>query len=88
MSLVYYLTNNLWMVGAIHSIWNFSQGSIFGIRVSGIELRESLWLSKNVTDNIYNGGTFGMEGGLFCMLVEVTGVIVCIYLINKKTKCK
>lgn len=88
MSLVYYLTNNLWMVGAIHSIWNFSQGSIFGIRVSGIELRESLWLSKNVTDNIYNGGTFGMEGGLFCMLVEVTDVIVCIYLINKKTKCK
>ena len=88
MSLVYYLTNNLWMAGAIHSIWNFSQGSIFGFRVSGIELRESLLLSKNVTDNIYNGGAFGMEGGLFCTLVEITGIIVCIYLINKKTKCK
>ena len=58
---------SIWMVGALHSMWNFVQGNLFGIPVSGLtgipaplqaELGEGRWAS------LVHGGTFGLEGGL------------------------
>ncbi len=35
-SLYFLRTDNIWGVGALHSAWNFAQGNLFGIPVSGM----------------------------------------------------
>lgn len=66
---------NIWIAGAFHSIWNFVQGNIYGVNVSGIKVNSSV-LSASYTDGmeIINGGAFGMEGGLAVTLVFMAGI--------------
>lgn len=67
-------TNNIWLSIGYHITWNFFQGNIFGFQVSGIEL-EGLYKVKLTSDNIWNGGSFGAEGGLITTLMILVGVI-------------
>ena len=71
-------TGNIWTVSAAHSVWNFAQGNLFGLRVSGTQNTASL-LHTAYSDNapsLLTGGNFGPEGGLI-----VTGVTVLFLLI-------
>ncbi|MBQ4522808.1 MAG: CPBP family intramembrane metalloprotease [Lachnospiraceae bacterium] len=61
---------------AIHTIWNFLQGNIFGFEVSGNNMGEPLLLLGEEKANIINGGTFGAEGGLAVTVVLVIAVII------------
>ena len=72
---------SIWMVGALHSMWNFAQGNLFGIPVSGIRGLPSP-LSSTLTEGtwqgVINGGAFGLEGGLAVttvLLVACVGVL-------------
>lgn len=72
-ALVFIKTNSLWICAAMHSAWNFAQGNIFGISVSGLYNTPSLL--KTTLDpsmSIINGGSFGSEGGI------ATTIILCI----------
>lgn len=70
-------SNSIWGVCALHSIWNFAQGNIFGIKVSGIDTQVSLFsFSLNESGSIINGGAFGLEGGLAVSVVLVLGIII------------
>lgn len=66
---------NIWIAGAFHSIWNFVQGNIYGVQVSGLNVTNSI-LSTSYTDGMefINGGAFGMEGGLAVTLVFIAGI--------------
>lgn len=66
---------NIWIAGAFHSIWNFVQGNIYGVQVSGLNVTNSV-LSTSYTDGmeLINGGAFGMEGGLAVTLVFMAGI--------------
>lgn len=77
---------NIWGVCAIHSLWNFSQGHVFGISVSGMAESESLLLTSPVESRtLINGGSFGAEGGLGTTIVLVVSLAVLIlYMIKKK----
>ena len=69
---------NIWTVSAAHSVWNFAQGNLFGLRVSGTQNTASL-IHTVYSDNampLLTGGDFGPEGGLI-----VTGVTVLCLLI-------
>ena len=71
-------TGNIWTVSAAHSVWNFAQGNLFGLRVSGTQNTASL-IHTVYSDNampLLTGGDFGPEGGLI-----VTGVTVLCLLI-------
>jgi membrane protease YdiL (CAAX protease family) len=73
---------SVWMVGALHSMWNFAQGNLFGIPVSGLtgipsplraEMGDGGWQTT------VNGGAFGLEGGLAVtavMLVACAAVLL------------
>ena len=77
-------TDNIWGVSAIHSIWNFVQGSLFGLSVSGMDNMPTI-LKFAPTDNvILNGGTFGPEGGLIVSIVLVVSIVVTLLVGNKK----
>lgn len=66
---------NIWIVGAFHSLWNFAQGNLFGVQVSGMEVQSSVLATTSKDGfSIINGGSFGMEGGLGVTLVLGIGI--------------
>lgn len=66
---------SIWGAAAIHSAWNFVQGNLFGISVSGTGETTSL-LSSTLSSKgtLINGGAFGLEGGLAVTLVLAVGI--------------
>ncbi len=78
-------SGNIWIAGAFHSIWNFVQGNIYGIQVSGTSVSSSVFSTAN-TDGmeIINGGSFGMEGGLAVTFVLATGISLLAFHLYKK----
>lgn len=76
---------NIWIAGAFHSVWNFVQGNVYGVQVSGMKVSNSI-LSTSYTNGmeIINGGSFGMEGGLSVSFVFLAGIIMLSYHLYKK----
>lgn len=76
-SLLFIRRGSIWMVGAVHSVWNLVQGNVYGIRVSGMvntcSVLESLTKDELA---VINGGSFGLEGGLAVTLVLGAGIIL------------
>ena len=78
---------NIWVVGAFHSLWNFAQGNIYGIQVSGNSLQPAILNSSNVKGHgLINGAGFGLEGGLGVTLVLGLGIVYLVYNLNKQGK--
>ena len=75
---VYFIKRgNIWGIAAIHSIWNFAQGNIFGVLVSGNDFGTTIFKSEiNESMTLINGGAFGLEGGILVTIVMVVGTIV------------
>jgi len=77
-------TNSIWGVCAIHSIWNFAQGNIFGIKVSGIDTVVSVFSFIPTEDgSIINGGAFGLEGGLAVTAVLCISIAAVLLIKNR-----
>jgi hypothetical protein len=64
----YVLTRRLWLAIGIHFAWNFTQGGIFGVAVSGNQAR-GLLQSTLTGPELLSGGAFGAEASLFAILV-------------------
>lgn len=78
---------SLWGIGAIHSIWNFAQGNIFGISVSGLSGNPSIMTATAAEGGaLIHGGSFGMEGGLGVTIVLVIGCAVMMLIKTKKSE--
>jgi membrane protease YdiL (CAAX protease family) len=82
----YMLTGRLWMSVGVHAAWNFAQGWIWGARVSGIEVKESLYLSapKAGAPEWLSGGAFGPEASVPAMVVGTSVAIVVLHQAWKK----
>jgi membrane protease YdiL (CAAX protease family) len=62
------LTGRLWFAMGLHFAWNFMQGGVFGIPVSGHPLPG--WLSSQVMcATALSGGAFGVEGSVLAVIV-------------------
>lgn len=72
LGVAYMYTRNLWFPIAIHFAWNFSQSGIYGARVSGHTIDESLLTSNIEGPTLWTGGAFGPEGSvqatIFCVI--------------------
>lgn len=75
---VYFIQRgNIWGIAAVHSIWNFAQGNIFGVLVSGNDFGTTIFTSTiDEGMTILNGGDFGLEGGILTTIVMVAGIII------------
>lgn len=77
--------DDIWGVCAIHSIWNFSQGNLFGISVSGTGETESVLSVTAVSSSkLLTGGDFGIEGSIVTTAVLLTGIIIVLVKIKKQ----
>lgn len=73
----------LWGVFAIHSIWNWAQGNLFGFEVSGTEVSGAIIFNLAETGPDWlTGGAFGPEGGLAVTAVLIFSSIM-VWLANR-----
>lgn len=78
---------SIWGIAAIHSIWNFAQGNIYGVAVSGMGNNPTILQWSSESDAWYiNGGSFGLEGGLAVTLVLVISTLVILATPTKKSE--
>lgn len=77
-SLAYLKTRTLWLPFGLHLIWNWLQGAIFGIEVSGLkELTEAPLLREIETGPAWlTGGDYGIEGGIACTIALVLSTVL------------
>lgn len=69
--------DSIWGISLIHAFWNFSQGNLFGISVSGMQSDVSvLRFTANDGATLIHGGQFGLEGGLGVTIVLVIGLLL------------
>lgn len=78
-SIAYLKTRDLWMVFGLHLMWNWVQGAILGLPVSGItELTTAPFF--RMTDSgsaVLTGGNYGIEGGLASTIaIILSGVLI------------
>ncbi|MBL7958974.1 CPBP family intramembrane metalloprotease [bacterium] len=75
LSLAYIQTKSLWLPIGIHIAWNFTQGFIWGLPVSGTTVVMPLTISQETGPDMITGGTFGPEGGAMCTLVCIAACV-------------
>jgi membrane protease YdiL (CAAX protease family) len=65
----YLLTRRLWFAVGIHAAWNFTQGWIFSIPVSGTGQPIGLLITQRSGPEWLTGGNFGLEASLPAVIV-------------------
>lgn len=79
------LFDDLWGACAIHSVWNFMQGNIYGISVSGSGKSESVFsVNQKSSHGFLTGGDFGIEGSVFTTIILLAATIIVLYAIKRK----
>ena len=77
LSIAYLKTLSLWMPIGIHIAWNWTQGPLWGMNVSGIDIKDSFLVSSPQGPELLSGGEFGAEGSL---ISAVAIAALCWYL--------
>ncbi len=81
-SFAYLKTRDLWLVWGLHLMWNWMQGSFFGIEVSGLtDITTNPLLREIDTGPTWlTGTTYGIEGGLACTIAIAISIGIVYYL--------
>lgn len=83
------LFENVWCVCAVHAAWNFTQGNILGLAVSGMEPGPSVLKTVFTTENeLLSGGVFGIEANIITTMVYLVVIAVLVVLLLKKKAAK
>jgi CAAX protease family protein len=67
---LYMLTRNLWAPMGLHASWNFTQGFIFDVPVSGNDMH-GLVQAKLSGPVLLSGGTFGLEASMIGVVLSL-----------------
>jgi membrane protease YdiL (CAAX protease family) len=79
----YMLTRSLWLPMGLHAAWNFTQGEIFDVPVSGID-EHGLVQAKLSGPALLSGGTFGLEASLIALTIATAAGVWLVYLTVRK----
>ena len=63
----YMLTRSLWVPIGLHAAWNFTQGEIYDVPVSGFD-QHGLVTAKLSGPELLSGGAFGLEASVIAMV--------------------
>jgi membrane protease YdiL (CAAX protease family) len=74
-STAYLKTRALWLPISLHWAWNFFQGLVFSLPVSGIDLQPTLFRTHLNGAAWLTGGAYGPEGGAAVTAVCVAAII-------------
>ncbi|MDO4667202.1 MAG: CPBP family intramembrane metalloprotease [Streptococcus sp.] len=80
-------TDNMWSLAGVHGAWNFVQGNIYGIQVSGHNTGFTLFQYTNHSQlDWLSGGEFGAEGSVITSFVLIVGIIYLYWNLKKDGK--
>ena len=81
-AVAYLKTRDLWFPMGIHLAWNWLQGPVFGINVSGISgfAADPLFRVNDVGPDWLTGGEYGIEGGLACTVALIASIAMIHFL--------
>lgn len=85
-ALIYLYSDSLQVTCGMHTAWNFCQGTLYGLQVSGSVSGVRI-LASHYTDISkcwLTGGDFGPEGSIFVTVAAVMGISVMTVLFRKK----
>jgi len=72
----YLLSGSLWLPIAFHFAWNFAQGPLFSLPVSGLASEGLLLLERGDSPSFITGGAFGPEGGVLGVIALLLGLLL------------
>jgi hypothetical protein len=75
----YMLTRNLWLAMGLHAGWNFTQGEIFDVPVSGID-EHGLVQAQLSGPELLSGGQFGLEASIIGLSIATATGLCLLYL--------
>lgn len=81
-ALAYLKTRDLWFPLGLHLMWNWLQGPVFGINVSGIAQfsPDPLLRATDAGPVWLTGGSYGIEGGIVCTIAIVISMGLIYFL--------
>jgi hypothetical protein len=75
LGLAYQWSGRLWLPWALHFAWNFAEGSLWGMPVSGLEA-PSVIRTQLHGPVLWTGGAFGPEAGLLGLIAVILGIVL------------
>lgn len=81
-SIAYLKTRTLWLPFGLHFMWNWMQGSFFGIEVSGTtDISTAPFLTEIDRGPVWlTGGNYGIEGGIGCTISLIIFILLIWFL--------
>jgi membrane protease YdiL (CAAX protease family) len=73
--LIYFKTRSLWIPIGMHIAWNWTQGPLWGMKVSGTAIAHTFMVSVPKGPQLVSGGDFGAEGSLITVIVSAALVL-------------
>lgn len=83
---VYMATRSLWVAMGFHTAWNFLQGNIFGVAVSGSGAPTDSLFQALIQGNPWlTGGAFGIEASVIAVVLGLgLGIYFIVYAVQQK----
>lgn len=78
------LTRRLWLAVGIHAAWNFTQGWVFSIPVSGTGPSDGLLVTLRHGPDWLTGGAFGLEASVVALIVAAIAGLALLRLAEKR----
>jgi uncharacterized protein len=75
----YVLTGRLWFPMGLHAGWNFSEGSLYGLSVSGFTPTNAVTVGKLNGPTILTGGAFGPEASIVAVVLCFSVAILLLW---------
>lgn len=78
----YLKTRDLWFVWGLHLFWNWTQGSVFGIEVSGLTtlVQSPLFKETDLGPAWLTGENYGIEASIACTVALIVSTVAIYYL--------
>ncbi|MDE2563910.1 MAG: CPBP family intramembrane metalloprotease [Sphingomonadales bacterium] len=80
----YMLTRTLWLAAGLHAAWNFTQGWVFSVPVSGGEAPLGLLVTRRIGPEWLTGGDFGLEASAVAMVVATLAGLAMLEAARRK----
>ncbi len=75
-------SGKLWLPAGFHIAWNFFQGDILGLNVSGREAYAVVHTQMTGANPFLAGAEYGPEGGIFVTVILVIGFIYAYFVVK------
>ena len=75
----YMLTRSLWLAIGLHAAWNFTQGQIFDVNVSGLD-QHGFVEATMAGPTLLSGGNFGLEGSIIGLAIATAAGVYMVML--------